>query len=360
MFNKRFAQVSLASLLLLGVFWLSAGADTTTAPTRLLAPKKVDTTLVTAFTSPRKLHFSGTLRARDRADLAFTLSGRLINREVQIGDVIAKGDVVAQLDMKPLRHNRDAARATLQDVTARWQQATRDLERVTHLSAAKAATDEELEHTRAAEASLRASKEAAKTALQETERLLDEATLRAPFDAVVTEVYLQQGEFAAAGRPVVNLAGSQHLEMEFEVPESVLAQMRPGSAVTLRLPFSNDRQVLGTIRAATPSSGRPGRLFPVLVDITDAEGLVAGMTAELILSLDNQQQVSVPVASVINPGGSQPFVFLIRDDIAHKVPVTVGQLNGSMVNVAGTIADGDTVATAGFFGLMDGDRVEVQ
>jgi RND family efflux transporter MFP subunit len=307
----------------------------------------------------RAPRFAGSLRAADRATLAFTVSGRLMARPVDIGSRVEAGAEVARLDPEPFEHAVAEARAGLADLQTRLDQALRDHERVRGLIEAKAATTEELEQREAAVKALEANLTAVQTRLAETRRLQREARLTAPFSGTVTEVLMEPGEFASAGRGVLILSGDQRLEMEVELPESSVVQLNVGQAVTVVLPFAGQRRVAARITALGGASGRPGRLFPILVALDSAAGLMPGMSAELELSILSGGQLLIPITAVVNPGGATPSVYRIRNGVAQRVEVEVAQLLGEKVAVRGDLQPGDQVVSGGFFGLIDGDAVEV-
>lgn len=357
--NQRLLVFSMAMLLGVSAFFLVSGSEPAPESSPAFQKKRIEVATVRFQDLQRSLPFSGTLRAANRADLTFTLGGRMVSRSVQLGDRVTRGQVIARLDQAPLRHARQAAAATLAEIEARQQQAGRDLARVGALEAAKAATREELEQARAGMEVASAGVQAAKTALDEAERQLKEAVIRAPYDGRVTEVYLEAGEFASPGVPIIQLAGSGALELEVEVPEKVLGQCQPGQEVAVTLPFSDNRRLTGRIRGITPSSGSPGRLFPVVITLAPNPDLYPGMTARLTLTLPQPNSMLVPVSAVLNPGGSQPMVFKVANNRVEKVAVTLGELIGEWVAVEGALEASDQVAISGFYGLLSGDEVEV-
>ncbi len=341
------------------VFWLSADS-----PKRLAKPvyhrvKSVPATVVEKASVSRRLSFPGVLRSAHRATLAFSVSGRLLSREVQIGDHVEKGQVVARIDERPFGNAEAAARSALAELSARRNQAQRDLERVRELVKTGAATKEELEKVTAGAESLSAARASAEAQLREAERQSGETVLRAPFAGSVTEVMLEPGEYAGAGRGVVSISGKDALEMEVEVQESVLPLLQPGKEVTMILPFSENREIKGAIRSLGQSSAGPGRLFPVLITVEGGKDLVSGMTAELWLDLVSHEETLVPVSSVINPGGNRPTVFRVREGAIEKVPVEVGRLVAGKVTARGGLREGDLIVTGNFSGLMEGTAVEV-
>lgn len=357
---KKYAlRLSFVSVLLFFVLLLAADSGNNQQPSKKVLAKRVATTVVESVEAERTPQFSGALRAVKRADLAFTLSGRLETRPIQIGDAVERGQILASLDKKPLRNAKASAAAKLADLEARVAQSERDLKRVRELVDARAATKEELERVLSAAESLKANRDAAASQLREASRMLAEADLKAPFNGVVTAIHMESGEFSNAGRPVASLGGLDALELEVEVQESLLPHLRQGAPASLHLPFSNNRKISGHIKSLGRATSGVGRLFPVVIEVEPQPNLMAGMTAVLSLNLPSENQLAIPIESVVNPGGSRPSVFRVRENSVERVEVRVGRLLGEKVTVSGELQPGERVVVSGFSGLSDGESVEV-
>jgi len=282
---------------------------------------------------------------------------------VSAGDRVQAGQLLAALDDREYRNALDAASAALAEIEARLAQGERDLARVANLQARKAATTEEREQVAAGVTALRAARDAAAARRDETRRLLAESALRAPWDGTVTAVHAEPGEYAAPGRPVVEVAGDGGLEVAIELPESVLGRLAAGTAVTVALPLAG-AAAPGVVSAVAAASPGAGRLFAATVTLDEAgaraAGAAAGMAAEVLVPVAQERALVVPLAALLNPGGSRPAVMRVRGGRAEEVPVTPGRVLGGTVPVAGGLAAGDTVVVAGHTRLMDGDAVEVR
>ncbi len=322
--------------------------------------KKVRVATVETASDPRQLRFSGITRAAQRARLAFSLGARLQSRDVEVGDVVKRGQVLARLDDREVKNGLITTKAALAEAQARRAQLERDVERVEKLVAAKAATAEELEKTRAGLESLRAGEDAAASRLHDMERMLGETSIRAPFDGTVTEVLAEPGEFVGPGKGVLLISGQGDIEVEVELPETLVPQLQPGAEVAVTVAMLGDRLVAGKIRSLGRSAAGPGQLFPVVVAL-DKEALVpAGVTAELGFRVGEVATLSVPVGAVVDPGGRRPAVFKIEGAVVRKVQVEVGSLLGGRVTVRSSLVAGDLVVVGGQRGLLDGDAVEVE
>lgn len=322
--------------------------------TRLVRVGKVEIA-----TGTREVRFPGVTRSASRAALSFTVPARVATRPVEVGDGVRAGQLLASLDRGEYALAGRSAEAALAELDARLGQARRDEVRVEKLAGARAATTEELERAQAASAVLTAAREAAAARVAETRRLLGETTLRAPFDGTVTAVKVEPGEWASAGTTVVEVSGRDAVEVRLDVPEALRARIAAGTAVRVELPMSR-RSVAGRVTSVSDAAGETG-LFPVLVRLEAASGIVPGLAAEVAVPLSTASELTVPLAAVLDSGSSHPSVFLVEDGTARRVSIHPGRILGDRLAVeAGALAAGDAVAVLGQTALVDGDRVEVR
>lgn len=345
----------LAGVVLLNVF-CSGEAASTSGPKS--AARVVKTLPVEQAPETRDLRFSGVTRAVRRAQLSFTIPGRLTARPAQIGMVVRKGEVLARLDSREIVNAAGAARAEKARIESQLEQANRDRDRVASLWESDYAATQMLEQSRTGVAALSAARDAAAAQLAETERLLSETAIRASFDGIVTEVLAEPGEYVGPGQPVVIVSGAD-VEVEIELPESLSAQIDPDSAVTADLPLVGVVGVPARISSLGVTASGPGRLFPAVIALEPREGVRPGMTASVTIGVRSHADLSVPVPAIVNPARTMPSVYRVRDGVARRVPVSIGEFLGESVTVSGDLAVGDEVVVVGQIGLLDGEVVEV-
>jgi RND family efflux transporter MFP subunit len=384
--RSRWIPFAVVAVALTAAVLLSADsqepAATTGAP---LAARSVQVAAVTAATVSRTVRLSGVTQASHREHASFPHGGRMASREVEVGERVTAGQVLARLDPAPLTHAVAAAEAALAELDSNRAQAERDRDRSQRLLAAKAATAEELEQTSARLAALDAAREAATARLAEARRGRGDAVLRAGSAGVVTAVFLQAGEYAAAGAPVVALAYEGPVEVVVEVPEALLPAVHEGDELPVSLPLAGTR-ARGVVLSVASAAGAGAGLFPVRLRLAAvapdrtagppaARGILPGMTAEVELTSAPERTLSVPVRAILNPGGSRPSLFRVRGGHAERLAVELGALVGDRVTVTGgagydtatgdggpaiaALAIDDRVVVAGHTRLSDGEAVEV-
>jgi RND family efflux transporter MFP subunit len=315
---------------------------------------------VTQSNIQRQIRLSGITQAARQAVLAFTVSARMEKRLVDVGTHVARGDRLAVLDVRRFDNAVASARARKSELEVRLAQAERDRQRFAVLRKDEVVPLKDFERVAADADSLTASLQAATANLQEAQRNRSEAELRAPFAGIITAVYLEPGEWATAGLPVVEISGDGPVEMEVDVPESFIEHLAIGQQVEVTLPFAANRRLTGQITAVARAALSSGRLFPLVVSLPDAASVLPGMTAEITLAVPLQARLEVPINAIVNPGSSRPTVFVLRDATARQVTVRLGVFNGDRVTVNGDLALGDHVIVAGHTMLTDGAEVVVR
>lgn len=321
--------------------------------------KRVRVAKADAGTHNQMLRFPGATRSVDRASLTFILSGTIGVLPVEIGDQVIAGQVLATVYNPQLEPQMNAAKSRYKEVTTRLAQVRKDLANVRALFESGAATQDELDQTQSAYRGLQSSKAAAAAQLAEAEQLLEQAQIKAPFAGTVDRIYFERGEFVPAGRPVIELNGGDALEVEINVPESLIGGLAVNQRVSVEFPFLKGVSVEGHISELGHGTRQLGQLFPVVVLLPASPGLRAGLTADLVFSVRADQGLQVPVQAVIDPGSGNARVFKLVDGIAYRVPVKVISVAGSSVVVQGELAGDDLIVIAGQRALADGERVEI-
>ncbi len=348
----------------LGTMAVAGGNGEPGSPPPAPTPEGPRTVAVAAVTTPDgagELRFSGIVRAERRADVAFTVPGRIGQRRVDVGDRVKAGQAVARLDAGQYQNNLRRARATRADVRARLDKSRRDLARVEALLAERAAGLEEVEAVRTGVEAAEAGLAAAEAQVAEALRQQREAILVAPFSGVVTQVFAEPGEYARPGVPILAISATSALEVEVDVPESLRARVGPGDSVTIDLPLLGRAGLEATV-ASVGAAARNGRLFPVIVTLPDeVQNVSPGVTADVVIAGDGQPSgLVVPIEALVNPTGGTSYVYRVVANRVERVTVGVVGLEGALVRVEGALTADDTIVTHGQENLVAGEIVVVQ
>ncbi|SDB45281.1 RND family efflux transporter, MFP subunit [Desulfonatronum thiosulfatophilum] len=327
------------------------------AEPKYAAKVHVDPVVVASVT--RESRFTAITQPYRQAILSFTVPGKITSRPVQVGDRVQADQALANLGLREFDNAVDQAKAAAAELTVQLGQAERDHLRFSRLSSDNVVEARQAEQATALMDQLQAALAGATAQLAEALRRRDESWLLAPFSGVVTAVYLEPGEWADPGRPVLELQDDHRVKLEVEVPENIIIGLEPGQSVHATLPFAGNVRVNGRIAHLARAAGGSGRLFPVVVELESESGLVPGMTAELVLDVKSRPAFAVPLSAVINPGGARPSLFILTDGRARQVFVGLEGFSADKVIVTGDIVGADLVVVHGQTILTDGQSVDV-
>jgi RND family efflux transporter MFP subunit len=285
----------------------------------------------------------GTVRAGTRATIEAKLSGRIIGLPVVPGQRVQAGERVASLDAGELSARFEQANATL-------EQAERDWRRLSALFEQEALTRADYD---AADTRLRM----ARGAVAEVKASLDLAEVVAPFDGVVTRKWVDVGDLAAPGRPLITLEDPSSLELEADVPEGVASHIRLNDELGVLVDgLSGD--LTGTVREIAPAADSVTRSIRVKLELPREEGLRSGQFARLKVPVGEGASLAVPAAAVIRRGQME-IVFVVVNQRAELRLVKTGGRVGEAVEILSGLEGGDAVVIDGAGQLADGQPVEV-
>ena len=308
---------------------------------------------------------AGIVEPVDVTQLSFEIGGRVRALHVRLGDRVRAGDVIAELDQEPYLLQVRHAEAEVAAAHAVYMEERRNLERQRILFRdgwiAQARLDSAVAGHDAAESQVGARR----AQLDLRQRDLGLTLLRAPFEGVITAKAIEAFEEVATGQPIFQLSGERELKVSLRVPPTIINQIVQGQQVTVHFPSDTSLALAGTVTEIGARAAE-ANAFPVTVTLTEpSERLRAGMSAEVVLSFEAAPQVAdslmVPMGAILSGDGQDYHVFRYDSDTStvRRVPVEIEDLHDNEVQIAGDLAAGDIIATAGVEFLADGQEVRL-
>ncbi len=299
--------------------------------------------------------FPARIAAADLRELTFPRPGVVEAVPVEESERVVAGQLLARLDTRDYVGALDAARARLET-------ASQALERARRLLAEDAIAKNVFEQREAAETVARAEFEAA-------EKALSEAHVEAPFDGVVSRVFVRESQTVAAGSPAVRIFSMQSLEATIAVPASIMmnadGSRRSELGALVRLEGQRSRPIEARFQSAELEADARSQSFNVTFAFESPAGLnvLPGMNAELELVLDAKDSggaVMVPLRA-IGAEGDTRFVWVVDlSQEPHQVrrqSVVVGPAIGEQLPVIEGLEAGATIVGAGISSLSEGMQV---
>ena len=324
------------------------------------AVRPVQVVRVQPATEAAPRHYPGVIRPRREADIGFRAGGRIVAREVDVGARVTAGQVLARLDDADIALGVRSAESEVANAEAQLVLATNEAGRSRSLAAqgwAPAAQDDQRQ------AALRGAAQRLETARANLDLARNRqgyAVLRAPTDGVVTAVMTDRGTVVAEGAPVMRLAESDGLELEVQLPETVLAEA--GTAAAAVSLWARPGTVLPAKLRELAAAASPGlRTYAARYALEGApEWAAIGMSATLALRPALPEGLGSVPAAALADRGQGPIVWVIGEEGTSVVarPVKIMALRGERALVTG-VAPGESVVAMGVHKLDPAARIRV-
>lgn len=318
-------------------------------------PRPVLVYTVAEKATPKPMVLVGEVRPRYESNQGFRLDGKIIERKVEVGSFVKKGQLLARLDAADTQLNTSAAFANVQAAEADFALAQAELNRQQQLFnkhfISASALDVREAQLKTAAAKLAQTKAQANVLANQTQY----THLTADRDGVVTMIHAEPGQVVKIGDIVAKVADTHALEVLVAVPESQIPKVMVQQEVSLRLWAARQNVYSGTVREISPAAESTTRTFDVRVTINEPDNTVKlGMTAEVKFpQSDNPQnaQFLIPSNALTQIDG-QKVVWVIDNEKAQPRAVVAGLYREDGVLIENGLNQGDKIAIAGVHTLI--------
>jgi RND family efflux transporter MFP subunit len=354
------AQLAPRALVVVAALMIVAGCTPRTELASAVRPVKV--MQVTARDAREIAAFAGEIRARHETDVAFRVGGKILERRVDLGETVKRGQILARLDPQDAELNAAAARATLAAALSDLEFARAELARYRDLLAknfvSQVVYDQKLTAFRAAEAR----RDAAQAQAGVSGNQAAYTALVADVDGVVTAVSGEPGQVVTAGQAVMRIARLGEKDAIISVAENQLPLLRANPAVRIVLWANPDKVYQGRVRDVAAAADAATRTYAVKVAVQDAdEALRLGMSASVGFEAPGAQAILLPTAALTQTGdksGAKAAVWVVGPDgRVATVEVRVLRYTERGVVIGAGLKGGETVVIAGAHRLVAGQQV---
>jgi len=325
-------------------------------------------TLISSGTMTKR-NFPGKVRASQRVDMAFQVSGSLIKLPIKEGAQVKEGDLLAQIDPKDFQTNLRKAEGQLARGKASIERAQSDYDRILRIkkkdpgATSQAMVDQKREAMDSAKAdikSLEAAVDGAKDQLSYT-------SLRAPFTGVIAKRYVDNFQEVRAKQTIVRLQDTTHIEILIDIPENVIATVKRGTASAYAefTAAPGKQYELEIKEIAAKADSRTQTYLAVLTmkapeKVTILPGMTATVVASAQLGESSGEKYVIPAIAVFADDAGNSNVWVVDPDTmkVSKRKVTTGNLTGEdSIQVLEGLIPGEKIAVTGVVQLREGMEV---
>lgn len=330
----------------------AGGSESTTKSNQTDHPRPVKS-VVASSSKYVERDFAGLSTPLMAVNLAFKLSGQVLKTYVGTGEAVAKDQLLCQLDPRDMELQLISDRSTYEEAKSSYDRAQR-------LLSHDAVSMQEVERARS-------SYMTAKSHYENTSEILEQTALKAPFEAVVERIYIDDYQRVQAGEAIMRIVTPFTTKVEFTLPESSLMAIQD-SLTRFRVRFDNlpdisfDAKIREYARTSSDASG-----FPVSLTINNPDPeryrISSGMscTITMITPQSDREAVVLPLSTIFSPTSGGTYVWIIgADDRVERHQVVLAEPTGQgSVVVENGVMSGDRVVSAGVYQLRDGQSVKI-
>ncbi|MET3133844.1 membrane fusion protein (multidrug efflux system) [Oxalobacteraceae bacterium GrIS 1.11] len=337
-----------------------AKVDSVVAARKLLiAPEDVLTIQSNALASGPVI--TGSVQPERNADLRAEVSAVVIQVLKENGESVKKGDLLVRLDDTAIRDSLSSAEAASRAAGQTLDQSERMFERLKTLRASGMASAQGMEDAEIRRNNALSEVAGAKARAVLAQQQLQRTGVRAPFDGVVSERKVSNGDTAQVGKELIKVIDPTSMRFEGLVSADKIGVVKPGQPVRFRINGYPGQDFIGKVKRVDPAANPVTRQVVVLVDFADkAQPRVAGLYAEGRIESDSVAAVMIPEVALVQ-AGDKAYAWRVQGQTLNKVALAIGarDARSGQWEVRAGLSSGDMVLRSPSASFKDGQQVEL-
>lgn len=352
---------SIVMALAIGIFLSSCGKkDSKTAVPQEKIAAQLAVAELTEY--PVVYSFSGKLEAEKQSNLSTRMMGQVSRIYVKPGQKVNQGDLLLQIRNQDILAKKAQVEANKVEVTTAFESAEKDLKRFEALYSSNSASDKEMDDIRSQYQMAKARLEAVNQMDKEIDESMRYASIRAPYGGVITGKFVQEGDMANPGMPLLSIESPSQWKVIARIPEADISRLKLNESVKVQFKALGGKEMNGVIAEINPSSANTGNQFEAKVILSEEPeqkaNLYSGMYATVFYEKGSQPLVLVPKTALVNKGQLVGLYAVGQTGNALLRWVKTGKTYGDSIEILSGLSDGETYIQTSNGKLFDGALVE--
>ncbi|MGD9930008.1 MAG: efflux RND transporter periplasmic adaptor subunit [Mangrovibacterium sp.] len=311
---------------------------------------------------PSQYSFSGKIEADKQATLSTRMMGQVERIYVKRGQQVKQGDLLLQIRNKDVLAKKAQVEASKVEASTAFASAEKDLKRFEALYATNSASDKEMDDIRTHYQMAKARLEAVAQMEKEVEESIRYTAIRAPYNGVITGKFIEEGDMANPGMPLLGMESPAQWKVIARIPESDIARLKLNDPVKVNINAMEGLILDGTIAEINPSAGTTGNQFEAKIVINtrpeQTNRLYSGMYATVIYEKGTSPLMLVPQTALVHRGQLTGIYTVSQNGTALLRWIRPGKIFGDSVEVLSGLTDGEKYIQRTEGKLYDGALIE--
>jgi RND family efflux transporter MFP subunit len=309
---------------------------------------------------------SGIVAPVEATSLSFEVMGKVQTVDVNLGDPVEKGQILAQLNHRSFELSLRSAQAQLDKANSAMIEAKNSFTRYNQLIKQGLVSQSGFDNAKANFESSNSAVGVAQAQVDIVQKNLQDSTLVAPYKGIITKRLIEPSQQIAAGQAAFQIEGTHGLEVNVMVPETIIRELRQNTILPVRFPVLTQTTMLGRI-TEIGTRAETANAFPVTVVLQEENSLLrAGMTAEVDFTFEGVGKtgyqgvtISVPFTALKAGINQKNYVFVYdpKNHVVNQRQVQTENILNNIAFLSSGLKSGEIIATAGVAFLRDGQKV---
>ncbi|SDG91150.1 efflux RND transporter periplasmic adaptor subunit [Propionivibrio dicarboxylicus] len=307
---------------------------------------------------PAAVDAQGNIQPWQEIHISAEVDGLRVNSVLaSLGDVVKKGQVLARLNSASVEAELDSATAQLNEAKAAQAQAASTLERATRLAPSGGISKQELTLYETQKRTADARYSAALALVKKQQLRLEQATIGAPDDGVISSRTVVEGAIVQTGNELFRMIRQGRLQWRAEVPGDLLLRVAPGQEVLVKSPLGE--AIKGRVRQVSPTIDVATQKGAVFVDLPTDSNLKAGLSVSGTLNAGKRQVLALPASVIRSRNGVETVLTVNQDNRIEIVEIKTGERRDKFVEVLSPLDEKTRVLADKIDTLTPGDSVSI-
>lgn len=347
----------------LTILFASCGSETKKAIVDTTPAVAVQTGVVAENDGNPFLTASGKIEAVKSADLSTRMMGYVDKIYINVGDKVSKGQLVLSINNADISAKLAQSNAGITEATAAFDNAEKDYNRFTTLFKEHSASQKELDDITSNYTMAKARLEAVRQMKNEVNAQLSYANIRAPFGGVMTNKFINVGDMANPGMPLLEIEAPGKFQVLAMVPESEIIQIKADAEVNVILK-SLDKVVKGKVTEISTSAKNTGGQYMVKVVLNTSDAnILSGMYASVrfpVMRKTITNAILIPTDAIINKGQLKGIYTVSQRNTALLRWLRLGRTFGDKVEVLSGLSADEHYIISAEGKLYNGAKITIQ
>lgn len=309
----------------------------------------------------QQLSYSGKVEAAQFATISTRISGNITNILVKPGQKVKKNELLIKISNKDLLAQKAQIKSAQEKAKTAFNIAEKDLKRYETLYKQKSASEKEVENIQSQYTMTKANLEVALSKENEINEAISYSQIKAPFSGIITKKFVNIGELANPGTPLIGIEKQASFNVIANIPESDINQLQIGDQVLVSIKSANLYQIKAIITELNPSTQHSINQYELKlqIDTKNQKDLRSGMFANVIIKRNPVDCITIPKEALVYKGQLTGVYAVSTSNTALLRWVRTGKTNGDQIEILSGLTEGEKYIRSYQGKIWDGAKLNI-